>query len=66
MDMGRKTNSGCCSVQHASGNREYGTENSGGLSETQASGNREYVQKVVQNMKDRLRRDEGITKTSMT
>ena len=30
-----------------------------------ASGNREYVQKVVQNIKDRLRRDESITETLM-
>ena len=39
----RSAKSGCCSVQHASGNRECGSEDSGGLSETQASGNREYM-----------------------
>ena len=61
----RSTNFGCCSVQHASGNREYGTENSGGLSETHASGPRGYTRKVVQNMKDRLRHDESISEISM-
>ena len=55
----RNTKSGWYSVQHASGNREYGSEDSGGLSETHASGNCEHTRKVVQNMKDRheLRED---------
>ena len=55
------------SVQHASGNREYGygSEVSGGLSETHASGNRECTRKVVQNMKDRLRHDESCSDISM-
>ena len=59
------TNSGCCSVQHAWGNREYCSEDSGGLSDTLALGHREYVQKVVQNMKDLLRRDERDSEISM-
>ena len=57
--------SGWYSVQHAPGNREYDSEDSGGPSNTLASGNRECVQKVVQNMKDRIRRDEIITETLM-
>ena len=61
----RSTNSRCYSVQPASGNRGYGTENSGGLSETPASGNREYMQKVFQNVKDRLRHNEGVSEISM-
>ena len=61
----RNSKSGRCSVQHASGNREYDSENSGSSSNTLASGNREYVQKVVQNMTGRLRRDGSITETSM-
>ena len=65
VDQGRSTNFGGRSVQHASGNREYDTENSGGLSETQASGNREYMRKVVQNMKDRLGHKESVSETSM-
>ena len=65
-DLGRKKyNSRCCSVQHASVNREYGTENSGGLSETQASGNREYMREVVQNMKDRLGHDDSVSEISV-
>ena len=65
VDQGRSTNFGGRSVQHASGNREYDTENSGGLSETQASGNREYMRKVVQNVKDRLGHKESVSETSM-
>ena len=42
-----------------SGNREYDSADSGGPSNTLASGNQEYVQKVVQNMRDRLRPDEN-------
>ena len=61
----RSAKSGWYSVEHASGNREYDTENSGGLSETHASGHREYMRKVVQNMKDRLRHDESISEISM-
>ena len=61
----RNTKSGWYSVQHASGNREYDSEDSGGLSETHASGNREYTRKVVQNMKDRLRHDESSSDMSM-
>ena len=61
----RSTDSGCCSVQHASGNREYGTENTGGLSETQASGNREYTRKVVENMKHRLGHNESVSEISI-
>ena len=34
----RNEKSGWYSVQHASGNREYGSEDSGGLAETHASG----------------------------
>ena len=37
------------SVQHASGNRVYSSEDSGGLAETRASENRKYTRKVVQN-----------------
>ena len=61
------TKSGWYSVQHASGNREYGhgSEDSGGLSETHASGTREYTRKVVQIMKDRLRHDESSSDISM-
>ena len=61
----RGAKSGWYSVQHASGNREYGSEDSGGFPETQASGNREYTRKVVQNIKDRLRHDERISEISM-
>ena len=61
----RNSKSGSYSVQHASENREYDSEDSGGLSDTLASGNREYVRKVVQNMKDRLRCDESISETSL-
>ena len=52
----RNTKSGWYSVQHASGNRKYSSEDSGGLAETHASGNREHTRKVVQNIKDHLRR----------
>ena len=61
----RNAKSGWYSVQHASGNREYGSEDSRGLSETQSSGNREHLRKVVQNMKDRLRHDESVSEISM-
>ena len=40
-------------------------KNLGGLSETPASGNREYMQKVVQNVKDRLGHNEGVSEVSM-
>ena len=56
----RSAKSGWYSVQHASGNREYGSEDSGGLAETHASGNREYTRKVVQNI-----HDESISEISM-
>ena len=61
----RSTSSGCYSVELASGNRGYGTENSGGLSDTLASGNREYLQKVVRHVKDRLRHNEDVPKIPM-
>ena len=61
----RSTNSGCYSVEPASGNRSYGAENAGGVSETRTSGNREYLQKVVQNVKDRLGHNEGVPEVSM-
>ena len=47
----RGAKSGWYSVQHASGNREYGSEVSGGFSETQASGNREYTRKSRSKLK---------------
>ena len=43
----RSAKSGWYSVQHASGNREYGSADSGGLSQTHASGNREYTRKSL-------------------
>ena len=61
----RNRKSGCCSVQHVSGNRESGSEDSGHLSETHASGNRKYTRKVFQNMKDRLRHDESSSDITM-
>ena len=42
----RSTNSGCYSIQPASGNRGHRSEDSGGLSETPASGYREFAQKI--------------------
>ena len=61
----RHEKSGWYSVQHASGNREYSSEDSAGLAETHASGNREYTRKVVQNVKDQLRHDESISEISI-
>ena len=56
----RRENSGWYTVQHASGNREYSSEDPGSLAETHSSGNRGFTRKVVQN-KNQLRHDEGIS-----
>ena len=61
----RNEKSGWYSVQHASGNREYSSEDAGSLAETHASGNRGHTRKVVQNIKDQLRHDENISETSI-
>ena len=42
---GKKEKSRWYSVQHASGNREYSSEDSGGLAETHTEGNRVYMRK---------------------
>ena len=47
------------SVQHASGNREYGSEDSGEVSQ------RVHAKKTCENKKDRLRHDESISELSV-
>ena len=61
----RNEKSGWYSVQDASGNRDFSSEDSGGFAEPHASGNREYTRKVVQNIKDQLRHDESISEMSI-